>query len=124
MIRWAVLLSLLPSSLFAQTFEARWRRIMIRPPNPGIISWYNDRLTSSGERLRPWDRSDLTCASPEEPVATRLRVCLGARCIVCRVNDIGPHPRLHRRLDLTPAGFSMLGLKLNDGLAYATFDRE
>lgn len=119
-----VFLLALTAGAQAQTFELMWRRIMIRPPDPGIASWYSDRLTSSGERLRPHDRNDLTCASPEEPIGTRLRVCRGDRCIVCRVNDYGPHPRLKRRIDLTPAGFGALGLRLTDGVAAVTLDRE
>jgi rare lipoprotein A (peptidoglycan hydrolase) len=120
-----IILSLLWSAAaHGQNFELEWRRLMARPPNPGIASFYSDKLTSTGERLRPWARDDLTCASPEEPMGTRLRVCHGDRCIVCRVADIGPHPRLRRRIDLTPRGFEMLGLRLDDGLGFVTLDRE
>jgi rare lipoprotein A len=116
--------ALLAAPAHAGEFEAAWRRIMVRPPNPGMASWYSDARTSSGERLRPHDRDDLTCASPDEPLGTRLRVCHGGRCIVCRVNDHGPRPHLKRVVDLTPAGFTMLGLRLIDGLGYVTVDRE
>lgn len=108
----------------AESFDDRWRRIMVRPPDPGVASWYSDARTSSGERLRPHDHHDLTCASPDEPVGTRLRVCSGSRCIVCRVNDYGPAPSLKRRVDLTPAGFTDLGFRLIDGLGTVTIDRD
>jgi rare lipoprotein A (peptidoglycan hydrolase) len=124
--RIAVVLAVVASAAHAETFEARWRRIMIRPPDPGVASWYEDRLASTGEHLHPWDRNPerFTCASPEEPVGTRLRVCHGDRCLVCRVADYGPRPRLQRRVDLTPAGFEALGFRLADGLGVVTFDRE
>lgn len=113
---WAALV--VPASA-EMTWESRWRRIMIRPPDPGIASFFTDRLGAWGDRLGHDD-----CASPEEPRGTRLRICSAEACIVCTVMDKGPNARLRRPIDLSPAGFRALGFRMGDGLGRVTIDRE
>jgi rare lipoprotein A (peptidoglycan hydrolase) len=101
---------------------------MIREPSPGIASHFDDTIASTGERLRQYDPDPerFVCASPSEPLGTVLRVCAVATglCIRCRIGDIGPDPKLKRAIDLPPSAFVALGLRLVDGLAYVSFERE
>lgn len=108
----------------AGTFQARWTNRVAKDPNDGLASFYNDRLTATGERLRPWTTTDLTCARPEaSDLGACLMVSYGDRTIRCRVNDIGPAKHLHRAIDLTPAGFRLLGLRPKDGLGSVSIRR-
>ena len=106
------------------TFQATWANRVAPDPGEGVASFYSDHETASGERLRPDDPNDLTCARPEP---SELGACLivshGDKSIRCRVNDVGPQPSLKRKIDLTPAGWRQLGLKPIDGLGRVTIKR-
>ena len=54
----------------------------------------------------------MTAARWMLPFGTRLRVTDTAtgRSVVCRVNDRGPHPRLHRSVDLAHGAARALGI--------------
>ncbi len=120
-----LLTSALPAA--ASSFAEHWDIRIKRPPAPGYASFYSDYRTASGERLRPHDRTDLTCASPSEPLGRCLKVFHvkqgEVRSITCRVNDRGPHARLKRVIDLTPAGFEMLGIPRRQGVAWVSIER-
>lgn len=98
------------------------------PPIKGLdtllmTSWYGEdhrgRPTDSGERFKP---DDLTCAHRLLPFGTRLRLTLGDRTVVVRVNDRGPfhadaRGSYDRDLDISQAaaerlGFTVAGLAL------------
>lgn len=79
----------------------------------GVASYYccehHGRLTASGE---PFDQYALTAAMPDRRMmGSTVRVCLvddPGRCVVVRVNDFGPHPRLNRVIDLSLAAFEAI----------------
>jgi len=80
------------------------------PPTVTVTaSWYGDEcagnLTASGEVFEP---RDMTCAMWDIPFGTRIRVQLGDRSVVVRVNDRGPAKRLKRGIDLSRAAFAKL----------------
>ena len=80
------------------------------PPTVTVTaSWYGDEcagnLTASGEVFDP---RDMTCAMWDVPFGTRVRVQLGPRSVVVRVNDRGPAKRLKRGIDLSRAAFAKL----------------
>lgn len=76
-------------------------------------SWYgggHERLaahTANGDRFDP---RAMTAASMTLPMGARVRVCRASRCVVVRINDRGPSPRLHRALDLSRAAAAAIGL--------------
>ena len=84
-------------------------------PITTTASWYGGKtdglvgkLTASGE---PLDDKAMTCAMPAGiPLGTKVRVTLGNKYVICRVNDRGPCQRRHpdRQIDLTKAAFSKL----------------
>lgn len=76
-------------------------------------SWYGggERLnkhTASGERFRPMA---LTAAHRTLPLGSRLRVTLGDRSVVVRVNDRGPAAWTGRSLDLSRGAARALGFE-------------
>lgn len=80
------------------------------PPTVTVTaSWYGDEcagnLTASGEVFEP---RAMTCAMWDVPFGTRIRVQLGPRSVVVRVNDRGPAKRLNRGIDLSRAAFAKL----------------
>ena len=84
-----------------------------RPINT-VASWYGGKadglvgkLTASGE---PLDDKALTCAMWGFPFGTKIKVTLGNRSVIVRVNDRGPNRKKHpeRGIDLTKAAFSRL----------------
>lgn len=86
-----------------------------------VVSFYGDgeklnTHTANGERFNP---ALQTCAHPHYPFGTILKVTNPENgiWIECRVNDRGPAKRLRRGLDLTPAGFRLLGIQKRRGLA-------
>jgi rare lipoprotein A len=93
----------------------------------GTASWYSTaethgRATASGERL---DDGALTAAMWDVPFGTRLRVSMGGRSVVVRVNDRGPARRLvsqGRICDLTRAAFAKLA-PLSRGVIPVTVER-
>jgi rare lipoprotein A (peptidoglycan hydrolase) len=113
------------SMMQGQAFEYLWTSRVRRDPNDGIASHYEDKLTATGELLRPYDTKRFTCAHPDpRELGQVLRIRHFDKCIVCQVNDIGPAEYLHRAIDLTPAGFKALGVHLNDGLGNVKIDRK
>ena len=74
-----------------------------------IASWYGDEcagnLTASGE---PCDPSQLTAAMWDVPFGTRVKVDLGPKSVIVRINDRGPAKRLNRGIDLSQEAFSRL----------------
>jgi rare lipoprotein A len=80
--------------------------------------------TASGQRFRP---EGMTAAHPrggkrEMPFGTRLRVCLGERCVVVTVNDVGPAKWTRRGLDLSHGAARVIGL-VGPGVARVTMER-
>ena len=80
------------------------------PPTVTVTaSWYGDECagkpTANGELFDP---SAMTCAMWDVPFDTRVKVQLGPRFVVVRVNDRGPARRLNRGIDLSEAAFSKL----------------
>lgn len=67
--------------------------------------------TASGEAFRP---EGLTAAMPGAgrsiPFGARVRVCRAERCVVVRVNDVGPARRLRRGIDLSHGAAVRIGL--------------
>lgn len=83
-----------------------------KPPTPSVTvtaSWYGDECagkpTANGELFDP---SAMTCAMWGVPFDTRVKVRLGPRWVIVRVNDRGPARRLKRGIDLSEAAFSKL----------------
>ena len=83
-----------------------------QPPTPSVTvtaSWYGDECagkpTANGELFDP---SAMTCAMWDVPFDTRVKVQLGPRFVVVRVNDRGPARRLNRGIDLSEAAFAKL----------------
>ena len=83
-----------------------------QPPTPSVTvtaSWYGDECagkpTANGELFDP---SAMTCAMWDVPFDTRVKVRLGPRWVIVRVNDRGPARRLKRGIDLSEAAFSKL----------------
>lgn len=74
----------------------------------------NER-TASGERFNPRAQ---TCAHPTKKLGTLLKVTNPKNGIwyLCKVNDLGPNPRLKRGLDMTPKGVELLKLDKKKGL--------
>ena len=107
------------------SFQQLWAFRVLKDPMPGIASFYNDgKKTATGETLRPHDADDLTCAHPSpSELGQRYRVTRGDKSITCRVNDVGPHVRLKRALDMTPAGAAALGITKEMGLAPVMIER-
>jgi rare lipoprotein A len=77
-------------------------------------SWYGGggdglagKLTASGEALNP---NAMTCACWDVPFGTILKVTLGNRWVLVRVNDRGPNRKRFpdRGIDLTKAAFARL----------------
>lgn len=67
-------------------------------------------LTANGERFNP---DGMTCAHWTEHFGVRLRVTdiATGRSVICTVNDRGPHPRLHRSVDLALGAARRLGIE-------------
>ena len=106
------------------TFQQLWVSRVSSDPGSGIASFYSDAKTATGERVRPNDTIDLTCARPDPgELGTCLIVSSGERSIRCRVNDVGPNKITGRVIDLTPAGFRMLGFRPIDGIGRVTIRR-
>ena len=83
-----------------------------QPPTPSVTvtaSWYGDECagnrTANGELFDP---SAMTCAMWDVPFDTRVKVQLGPRWVIVRMNDRGPARRLNRGIDLSEAAFSKL----------------
>ena len=83
-----------------------------KPPTPSVTvtaSWYGaecaGKPTANGELFDP---SAMTCAMWDVPFDTRVKVQLGPRFVVVRVNDRGPAKRLNRGIDLSEAAFAKL----------------
>lgn len=83
-------------------------------PITTVASWYGGKadglvgkLTASGE---PLDDKAMTCAMWGFPFGTKIKVTLGNRSVIVRVNDRGPNRKKHpeRGIDLTKAAFSRL----------------
>lgn len=75
-------------------------------------SWYGGgealaERTASGEVFRP-DRR--TAAHWTLPFGTLVRVSSGARTVIVRINDRGPHPKTGRCIDLSKASARHLGM--------------
>ncbi|MCJ2139667.1 septal ring lytic transglycosylase RlpA family protein [Methylobacterium sp. E-066] len=66
-------------------------------------------LTANGERFQP---HGMTAAHWTLPFNTRVRVTdlATGRSVVVRINDRGPHPRLHRTIDLATGAAQALGM--------------
>ena len=79
--------------------------------NGGVASWYGPgfagRRTASGERFNP---SEYTAAHRTLPFGSKVRVTMGGRSVVVRINDRGP---FHggRVIDLSQAAAEDLGLR-------------
>lgn len=85
-----------------------------------VTSWYGEkwtgRTTASGERF---DHRQLTAASRNHPMGTRLLVVHGDRHVIVRINDRGPFVG-RRTLDLSEAAASRLGIR-EQGVARVSY---
>jgi rare lipoprotein A len=74
-----------------------------------VASWYGNecagRPTASGEIFDP---NKLTAAMWDVPFGTRVKVQLGPKSVVVRINDRGPNKKLGRAIDLSREAFSRL----------------
>lgn len=83
----------------------------------GIASFYaHDVNVKWGDRIASgvyYDAEAMTAAHWTLPLGSRVRVTdpTTGRAVVVRVNDRGPHPRLKRLIDLTPAAAYVLNGK-------------
>ena len=88
----------------------------------GICSWYGvnlkGALTANGEHFDP---NALTAAHKTLPFNTRVRVTLGGKSVVVRINDRGPFVA-GRILDVTPHAADILGFR-QKGVAPCTVDK-
>lgn len=78
----------------------------------GRASFYgyeSGRVTANGELFDPLG---MTAAHWTMPFGARVRVTDVAtgRSVVVRINDRGPHPRLHRLIDLSLGAARVLGI--------------
>ena len=78
----------------------------------GRASFYgyeSGRVTANGERFDPLG---MTAAHWTLPMGTRVQVTdlATGRSVVVRINDRGPHPRLHRLIDLSLGAARALGI--------------
>jgi rare lipoprotein A len=86
----------------------------------GRASWYG---TESGSRTANgefFDGSSMTVAHKTLPFGTKLRVSLGGKSAIVRVNDRGPFVR-GRELDLSRAVAKKIGL-LPKGVAHVCWE--
>lgn len=77
--------------------------------------------TANGETFRPMG---MTAAHRTLPFGTRLRVCLGERCAVVRVNDRGPALWTGKGLDLAEGAAQAIGITRRMGVARVTVEVE
>jgi Lytic transglycolase len=94
---------------FADRAYARHHRP--RLPWSTEASWYEDAgATASGEHyaLGVASHYEGACDACGLPFGMRVRICLGSRCIVARVQDRGPYVA-GRELDLNPGARDALG---------------
>jgi rare lipoprotein A len=78
----------------------------------GKASWYGNehhgRTTASGEVFNQWA---MTAAMPSRKhLGERWRVTYNGKSVVVRINDLGPHRRLNRIIDLSRAAAAELGM--------------
>lgn len=78
----------------------------------GMVSFYGTESgtrTANGEHFSPGGQ---TCAHWTLRMGTRLKVTdlATGHSVICRVNDRGPHPRLHRSVDLARGAAVKLGI--------------
>lgn len=80
-------------------------------------------FTASGEKF---NENSQTCAHPSLPFGTILRVKNPQNGIwfYCRVNDRGPARNTGHDLDLTPRGFKLLKIPLDQGIARLKIERK
>ena len=93
----------------------------------GTTSWYGTEsctnpkcLTANGE---VFTGADMTAAHWTLPFGTKVRVTdqNTGKSITVRINDRGPHPRLHRMIDLSKVAAEKLGV-INKGLIKACIE--
>lgn len=87
----------------------------------GLASWYG---TESGSRTANgefFDGSSMTVAHKTLPFGTKLRISLGKKSVLVRVNDRGPFIR-GRELDLSRAAAKKIGL-LPQGVARVCWEK-
>ena len=74
-----------------------------------VASWYGNECagnrTANGEI---YDPTQLTAAMWDVPFGTRVKVQLGPKSVVVRINDRGPAKHLNRGIDLSRESFSRL----------------
>ena len=100
----AILTALLSAAVFYAVISQPYAK------QPTVVaSWYGDkyagRPTASGEIFDP---TQLTAAMWDVPFGTRVKVQLGPKSVVVRINDRGPAKHLKRGIDLSRESFSRL----------------
>lgn len=84
------------------------------PKLRGVASWYGEevagQLMANGE---PFDPYQMTAASYQLPLGTRVRVLnvRNGRAVIVTITDRGPNKRLHRTIDLSELAAIRLGFK-------------
>jgi rare lipoprotein A len=90
----------------------------------GKASWYGNehhgRRTASGEVFNQWA---MTAAMPSRKhLGERWRVTYNGKSVVVRINDLGPHRRLNRIIDLSMESARQIGL-LSEGVATVCIEK-
>jgi rare lipoprotein A (peptidoglycan hydrolase) len=74
----------------------------------GVASvFWEDVYVANGMRFSP---QQVGCAHSTLPLGSFVRLTYGNRSVDCVIIDRGPHPRLHRMVDMTPETARHLGL--------------
>ena len=91
----------------------------LEAPSSGVVSFYTDTRTASGEKFNP---EELTAAHPTLPFGTKLRVtnAVTGRSVTVRVNDRGPYV-YGRVVDVTHSAAQALGM-VGSGIAKVKLD--
>ena len=119
-----LLLSIIVTVCMKNLFRSLWNCFFFLnlAAETGICSWYgiglDGQYTASGEKF---NSHALTAAHKTLPFNTRVKVTIGSRSVVVRINDRGPFVA-GRILDVTPAAADRLGLR-QKGLAHCTVNR-
>lgn len=90
-------------------------------PHPCKASWYGWESGTVTASREPFNPDGLTAAHRSYPFGTWLRVSLGSRSVIVRVNDRGPAKWTGRCIDLSYGAARRLGM-VRRGVATVTIE--
>lgn len=96
-------------------------RFQLTVSESGLCSWYNARRGAKTANGEGFDPNAMTAAHKTLPFNTKVRVTIGSRHAVVRINDRGPFVK-GRILDVTPKVADILNLR-QKGVAQCTVVR-